>query len=80
LEKAKGHNVDVPVKSEPAEDGAINPLPAPDPLPTIVHQVIDDRWEIAFSISDGNFNQVSFVNSIATTSGGTHVELVTNLL
>ncbi|KAI4908266.1 DNA topoisomerase 2 [Alternaria incomplexa] len=32
-----------------------------------------DRWDIGFAVSDGSFNQVSFVNSIATTSGGTHV-------
>jgi DNA topoisomerase II len=31
------------------------------------------RWEVAFTVSDGSFQQVSFVNSIATTSGGTHV-------
>ncbi|KAK0638045.1 DNA topoisomerase 2 [Lasiodiplodia hormozganensis] len=33
----------------------------------------DERWEIGFAVSDGSFQQVSFVNSIATTSGGTHV-------
>ncbi|KAF5853012.1 hypothetical protein GGP41_001553 [Bipolaris sorokiniana] len=32
-----------------------------------------ERWDIGFAVSDGAFNQVSFVNSIATTSGGTHV-------
>ncbi|KAJ2901969.1 DNA topoisomerase II [Zalerion maritima] len=31
------------------------------------------RWEVGFAISDGNFQQVSFVNNIATTSGGSHV-------
>ncbi|ODV78226.1 DNA topoisomerase II [Suhomyces tanzawaensis NRRL Y-17324] len=55
----------------------------PDDLPqggeiknytTIVHEVFNDRWELAFAVSDGSFNQVSFVNSIATTSGGTHVK------
>lgn len=35
-----------------------------------------DRWEVGFALSDGNFNQMSFVNSIATTSGGTHVSHV----
>jgi DNA topoisomerase-2 len=35
-----------------------------------------DRWEIGFAVSDGSFNQVSFVNSIATSSGGTHVNFV----
>lgn len=34
------------------------------------------RWEIAFAVSDGSFQQVSFVNSIATTQGGTHVNYV----
>lgn len=36
----------------------------------------DERWEIGFAVSDGSFQQVSFVNSIATTSGGTHVNYV----
>ncbi|CAG8971259.1 hypothetical protein HYALB_00001425 [Hymenoscyphus albidus] len=35
-----------------------------------------ERWEVAFAVSDGSFNQVSFVNSIATTSGGTHVNYI----
>lgn len=34
------------------------------------------RWEIGFTVSDGTFQQVSFVNSIATTSGGTHVNFI----
>ena len=34
------------------------------------------RWEIGFAVSDGTFQQVSFVNSIATTSGGTHVNYI----
>ena len=46
------------------------------PKQTIVHQVVNARWEVAFVVSDGQFNQVSFVNSIATTKGGTHVEHV----
>jgi DNA topoisomerase II len=46
------------------------------PKPTILHQVVNDRWEVAFTQSDGQFNQVSFVNSIATTKGGTHVDHV----
>lgn len=43
--------------------------------------IIDDadahpRWEVGFAVSDGSFQQVSFVNSIATTSGGTHVNYI----
>lgn len=44
----------------------------------LVHEVINDRWEVAFAVSDGSFNQVSFVNSIATTSGGTHVRFISD--
>ncbi|KAF1813789.1 type II DNA topoisomerase [Eremomyces bilateralis CBS 781.70] len=36
----------------------------------------DPRWEIGFAVSDGSFQQVSFVNSIATSSGGSHVNYV----
>ncbi|CAO3644648.1 unnamed protein product [Mucor fragilis] len=34
------------------------------------------RWTIHFAVSDGQFNQVSFVNSICTAKGGTHVNYV----
>ncbi|KAL7628945.1 DNA topoisomerase 2 [Parahypoxylon ruwenzoriense] len=34
------------------------------------------QWEIGFAVSDGSFQQVSFVNSIATTTGGTHVNYI----
>lgn len=78
LEKAK-EDRPVPIKSEDSEDNTPSPF-APEKMPTIVYEVIDERWEIAFSMSDGNFQQVSFVNSIATTSGGTHVDMVSNLL
>jgi DNA topoisomerase II len=36
------------------------------------------RWEIGFAVSDGSFGQVSFVNSIASTSGGTHVNYISD--
>lgn len=35
-----------------------------------------ERWEVGFAVSDGSFQQVSFVNSIATMSGGTHVNYI----
>ncbi|KAI1143059.1 type II DNA topoisomerase [Hypoxylon sp. FL0543] len=43
--------------------------------------ILDDskahpRWEVGFAVSDGSFQQVSFVNSIATTTGGTHVNYI----
>ena len=43
---------------------------------TIITDNPDERWEIGFAVSDGTFQQVSFVNSIATTSGGTHVNYI----
>ncbi|KAL5137472.1 DNA topoisomerase 2 [Glycine soja] len=61
----------------------------PVPLPRI-HAKVGERWEICVSLSDGQFQQVtselmkqsyflvSFVNSIATIKGGTHVDYVTN--
>ncbi|TID17676.1 hypothetical protein CANINC_003945 [Pichia inconspicua] len=61
------------------EGSNLTPTPT-DKGPTIVHEIINDRWEIAFCVSDGNFKQVSFVNSIATTVGGTHVDYVANMI
>ncbi|KAL8775572.1 MAG: hypothetical protein Q9209_000068 [Squamulea sp. 1 TL-2023] len=42
----------------------------------IITEAPDARWELGFAVSDGSFQQVSFVNSIATTSGGTHVNYI----
>ncbi|KAI4171577.1 MAG: hypothetical protein LQ343_004169 [Gyalolechia ehrenbergii] len=42
----------------------------------IITEMPDIRWELGFAVSDGSFQQVSFVNSIATTSGGTHVNYI----
>lgn len=58
------------IKSENiANDGA-----APEQV--ILTDNPHERWEIGFAVSDGSFQQVSFVNSIATTSGGTHVNYI----
>ncbi|KAJ8637994.1 hypothetical protein MRB53_012261 [Persea americana] len=46
-------------------------------LPRVTEKV-NDRWEVSVSLSDGHFQQVSFVNGIATIKGGTHVDYVTN--
>jgi DNA topoisomerase-2 len=53
--------------------------------PPIIYEKIDDRWEVCFTLSEGQFNQVSFVNSICTIKGGTHVnylsdQIVQNLI
>ncbi|KAK8484332.1 hypothetical protein V6N11_047370 [Hibiscus sabdariffa] len=47
------------------------------PLPRI-HEKINARWEVCVSTSEGQFQQVSFVNGIATINGGTHVEYVSS--
>lgn len=39
-----------------------------------------DRWEVAVTLSEKGFQQVSFVNSIATTKGGRHVEYVSDMI
>ncbi|CAH8278270.1 unnamed protein product [Arabidopsis lyrata] len=48
-----------------------------EPLPRM-NEKVNDRWEVCVSLSDGRFQQVSFVNSIATIKGGTHVDYVTS--
>ena len=35
-----------------------------------------ERWEVIFSMTDGTFQQVSFVNGICTSKGGTHVNYI----
>ncbi|GJP42996.1 hypothetical protein CLOM_g2506 [Closterium sp. NIES-68] len=49
--------------------------PPHEKLPRI-HERVNDNWEVCVSTSDGQFQQVSFVNAIATTRGGTHVNMV----
>ncbi|XBI08063.1 hypothetical protein VPH35_135862 [Triticum aestivum] len=44
-------------------------------LPRICQRV-NDRWEVCVSLSEGQFQQVSFVNQIETIRGGTHVDYV----
>lgn len=46
----------------------------------IVYEQAGERWEIAATISDRGFQQVSFVNSIATMKGGRHVDYVVDMM
>mmetsp|Transcript_129509 Transcript_129509/g.415146 ORF Transcript_129509/g.415146 Transcript_129509/m.415146 type:complete len:1228 (+) Transcript_129509:59-3742(+) len=46
-------------------------------VPTIYEQC-GERWEVCVSLTEGGFNQVSFVNSICTIRGGTHVAHVSD--
>eukprot|EP00960_Hanusia_phi_P033439 750458-Hanusia_phi.AAC.1 len=48
--------------------------------PKYVHYKPNDRWEMVIAASDGQFQQVSFVNNIATTRGGSHVNHVADQL
>ena len=90
IEKQKEERPHIPLKIETEDGTPLNntedtneSILTPEPvekLPTIVHEIINERWEIAFCISDGSFNQVSFVNSIATSLGGTHVDYVSNMI
>ncbi|GMS84582.1 hypothetical protein PENTCL1PPCAC_6757 [Pristionchus entomophagus] len=42
----------------------------------VCYEQLNDRWEVALTVSDKGFQQVSFVNSIATSKGGRHVDYV----
>lgn len=46
----------------------------------VVHEIVNERWEIGASMSDDGFRQVSFVNGIATLKGGKHVDYIANAL
>lgn len=46
----------------------------------IIYEQCNERWEIALTISDKGFQQMSFVNSIATTKGGRHVDYITDMI
>lgn len=53
---------------QPPRSHVLVPLPACAPC----------SWEICVSATDGQFQQVSFVNSICTSKGGTHVDYLVN--
>ncbi|XP_066487440.1 DNA topoisomerase 2-alpha [Tiliqua scincoides] len=59
--------VDLYVKDKLDETG--NPL-------KVIHEEVSGRWEVCLTMSEKGFQQVSFVNSIATTKGGRHVEYI----
>ena len=69
--------VEMYINSAQAE-AAENSGGAAQPKQTIIHEVIGPRWEVAFAVSDGSFQQVSFANAISTIKGGTHVTHITD--
>ncbi|KHN73174.1 putative DNA topoisomerase 2, partial [Toxocara canis] len=42
----------------------------------VVYETANERWDVAVTVSEKGFQQVSFVNSIATTKGGRHVDYI----
>lgn len=62
-------------KAISAENNAAEDAPSKE-TQVILTDNPSERWEIGFAVSDGSFQQVSFVNSIATTSGGSHVNYI----
>ena len=48
------------------------------PVKIIEKSKENKRWKLVVSFSEGQFQQVSFVNSICTIRGGTHVNSVTD--
>ena len=46
--------------------------------PPIVFEQPHERWEVGMSLSESQFQQVSFVNAISTSKGGKHVDYVTD--
>lgn len=46
----------------------------------ICYESVSDRWEVAVTLSEKGFQQVSFVNSIATTKGGRHVDYISDMI
>lgn len=66
--------------SSVAEQAAENGVGSVTSKPTVVYEKINSRWEIAFALSEGTFQQISFANSISTTKGGTHVNMIADQL
>lgn len=69
--------VDMYIQSAHAE-AAENSGGAAQVKPTVIYEQISPRWEIAFAVSEGTFQFVSFANSISTTKGGTHVTYISD--
>ncbi|XP_030151463.1 DNA topoisomerase 2-alpha [Lynx canadensis] len=59
--------VDMYLKDKVDETG--NPL-------KIIHEQVNPRWEVCLTMSEKGFQQISFVNSIATSKGGRHVDYI----
>jgi DNA topoisomerase-2 len=45
-----------------------------------IHSMTSDRWSVCIGPSENGMEQVSFVNGLCTTRGGTHVDHVTTII
>jgi DNA topoisomerase II len=53
----------------------------PSDSPPIICHSINSRWKVGVGLSDsGSFENVSFVNGLTTTRGGTHINMITQQL
>jgi len=72
--KIKNFKQYVEMYLQSAQDGAAESSGgASRPKQSLIYEQISGRWEVAFAVSEGTFQFVSFANSISTTKGGTHV-------
>ncbi|KAI0757603.1 type II DNA topoisomerase [Daedaleopsis nitida] len=63
-----------------AESAADQSGGAAQPKQSVIYEQVGKRWEVAFAVSEGSFQQVSFANSICTSKGGTHVSYIADQL
>lgn len=75
-DNASSYSTNLSETSKMKKESTINDLL--DPKITVIYEKLNEFWEVAFAVSDGQFQQVSFVNSICTSKGGTHVDVITN--
>ncbi|KAJ7354850.1 DNA topoisomerase 2-alpha [Desmophyllum pertusum] len=66
------------LKARDDEDELVLDDDSKKPANSVVHEIVNKRWEVCVTTSMKGFQQASFVNSIATTKGGTHVNYVTD--
>ncbi|PWA88766.1 topoisomerase II [Artemisia annua] len=43
-----------------------------------IYEKVNEKWDICVCLSDGQFEQVSFLNYTATLNGGSHVDYITS--
>lgn len=39
----------------------------------VIHELANERWDVCLTLSEKGFQQISFVNSIATTKVSMHI-------